>query len=44
MAEIESRIYKANDINVKERFLDNPDFVEKIKNSGITLLTAPEVQ
>ncbi|MED9948160.1 MAG: hypothetical protein U0J50_07915, partial [Peptacetobacter hiranonis] len=44
MAEIESRIYKANDINVKERFLDNPDFVEKIKNSGITLLTAPELQ
>ncbi|WP_414697109.1 TetR/AcrR family transcriptional regulator [Peptacetobacter sp. AB845] len=42
MAEIVSRIYKANDVDVKEKFLNNPDFIEKIKNSGVTLLTPTE--
>lgn len=42
MAEIVSRIYKANDIDVKEKFLNNPEFVEKIKNSGVSLLTPTE--
>lgn len=42
VAEIESRIYKANNINIKEKFLNNPEFIEKIKNNGITLLTFSE--
>lgn len=42
MAEIVSRIYKSNDIDVKEKFLDKPGFIEKIKNSGVTLLTPAE--
>ena len=42
MAEIVSRIYKANDVDVKEKFLNNPDFIEKIKNSGVSLLTPSE--
>ena len=42
MAEIVSRIYKANDVDVKEKFLNNPDYIEKIKNSGVTLLTPTE--
>ena len=42
MAEIVSRIYKANDVDVKEKFLNNPNFIEKIKNSGVTLLTPTE--
>lgn len=39
LAEIISRIYKFENININEKFLKNSDLLEKIKNNGIYLLT-----
>lgn len=41
LAEIVARIYKVDDSNIKEKFLNNPNFLEKVKNSGVSLLTPP---
>lgn len=39
LAEIISRIYKFENININEKFLKNSDLLEKIKNNRIYLLT-----